>query len=496
MQEPCFIAIGSGKGGVGKSLVAANLGICLAKLGKKTLLVDADFGGANLHTFVGVERPQVTLVDILQKRTRHVVDCIVKTDVAGLHLLSGEGDPWLADPRGVTKKHLVQGIKDFPVDFVICDLPAGSGSNALDFFSTADVGILVVVPEPTSAENAYRFIKSAFLRRLKTLPSFRGIGGVIEKLWAARSYTGDGEIPAPLDLLLFMQQHSPQQAIVLEQELKRFSPWLLVNQTRNRLDAELGDGMKFAGERRLGISIELLGHLESDDLVWQAIRKRKPLLIEYPESKISKGLEKIARRLIAGEHAHQDFIPKPLEAQNFYEVLGVEKGDSEQEIRRSIRRIKDIYDRDSMVVQGLYSAQEIVQMQRKMDEAYATLLDAEKRRKYDLRLFPSSLVKTQVKPKEEKKDTVESLIKPVDEFDKNTEFSGEVLKKIREHRQIGLKEISDRTKIALWQLQAIEEQSLDKMPALVYLKGFLREYAKYLGLPVEQVVKTYLAAKL
>lgn len=495
MQEPCFIAVGSGKGGVGKSLVAANLGICLAKLGKKTLLVDADFGGANLHSFVGIQRPQVTLVDILQKRTRNVVDCIVKTDVAGLHLLSGEGDPWLSDPRGVTKKHLLQGIKDFPVDFVICDLPAGSGSNALDFFSTADKGILVVVPEPTSAENAYRFIKSAFLRRLKTIPSFRGIGGVIEKLWATRGYSGDGEIPAPLDLLLFLQQHSIQQALLLEQELKKFSPFLLVNQTRNRVDAELGEGMKFAGERRLGISIELLGYLDSDDLVWQAIRKRKPLLTEYPESKISKALEKIARRLILDEPKQKLFAPKALEEQDFYEVLGVEKGDSEQEIRRSIRRVKEVYDHDSMVVQGLYSEQELVQVRRKIEEAYITLLDADKRRKYDLRLFPSAVSKGNVIGKEEKKELVETVKSSLDEFDKNTQFSGETLKKIREHRGIELREISDKTKISIWQLQAIESQSWDKMPALVYLKGFLKEYAKTLGLPVEQVIKTYLSSK-
>jgi flagellar biosynthesis protein FlhG len=54
-----IIAIGGGKGGVGKSLIAANLAIYLSQLGKRVVLIDADLGGANLHTFVGVDRPTV-----------------------------------------------------------------------------------------------------------------------------------------------------------------------------------------------------------------------------------------------------------------------------------------------------------------------------------------------------------------------------------------------------------------------------------------------------
>src|SRR2546428_1940164 len=158
-----IIAVGSGKGGVGKSLLAANLGIYMAQLGKRVVLIDADLGGANLHTFVGVERPSVTLGDFFDKRVARIEDCIVETSVKGLGLVSGEGDPlWAANPRPATKNRLINQIREIDVDYLICDLPPGSGFIALDFFLVAHIGILVVVPEPTSVENTFRFIKSSF----------------------------------------------------------------------------------------------------------------------------------------------------------------------------------------------------------------------------------------------------------------------------------------------------------------------------------------------
>ena len=81
-----IIAVGSGKGGVGKSLLAANIAIYLAQLGKRVVLLDADLGGANLHTFVGVERPHVTLGDFFDQRAGRIEECIVETSVSGLGL--------------------------------------------------------------------------------------------------------------------------------------------------------------------------------------------------------------------------------------------------------------------------------------------------------------------------------------------------------------------------------------------------------------------------
>src|SRR4029079_9574604 len=93
------VAIGGGKGGVGKSLVAANVGIFLATLGKRGILVDAAFGVANLHIFAGVPRPSRSLSEALVANGPRLADLAVPTHVPGVKLIGGVFDPpWVAEP--------------------------------------------------------------------------------------------------------------------------------------------------------------------------------------------------------------------------------------------------------------------------------------------------------------------------------------------------------------------------------------------------------------
>ncbi|HUJ60661.1 MAG TPA: P-loop NTPase, partial [Kofleriaceae bacterium] len=90
------VAIGGGKGGVGKSLVAANVGIFLATLGKRVVLVDGAFGAPNLHVFAGVPRPTRSLYEALPGGARAPValaELAVATHVPGVRLVAGVYDP-------------------------------------------------------------------------------------------------------------------------------------------------------------------------------------------------------------------------------------------------------------------------------------------------------------------------------------------------------------------------------------------------------------------
>ncbi|HXU70262.1 MAG TPA: P-loop NTPase [Polyangia bacterium] len=497
-----IIAIGGGKGGVGKSLLAANLGIYLAQLGKRVVLIDADLGGANLHTFVGVERPKVTLGDFFDKRVARIEDCVVDTAVKGLGLVSGEGDPlWAANPRPATKNRLINQVREIDTDYLICDLPPGSGFIALDFFLVAHIGILVVVPEPTSVENTFRFIKSAFLRRLRDIQK-------IDKLPVDRTF--EGGMPSPLDLYHAVKDGDPALAGRVLEEIHRYRPRIVVNQTRTRADLDLGAQLKSAGRRRLGLNIDYLGHLETDDAVWGAVRKRRPLVVDHPESKVSKNVERIVRKLLAvdqSDRAQSTDPPKRTEEQTLYEVLEIDPGASDEEIRRAYKRMREMYAADSMVVCGLYTPHRLDVVHARIDEAYDTLLDAERRKLYDVKLFPegiptrsatsattSGLIPAIEPAAPSKADNTPARVHaPEPIVDANTEITGELLKTLREARGIELALISQRTKVSVHHLRSIEEEHWSAMPAQVYLRGFLVEYARFLRLDVQHVTRSYLA---
>src|SRR5690349_22896836 len=82
-------SMGGGKGGIGKSLLTASLGWQLARMGKRVVLVDADLGGANLHTCLGLSTPPLTLGDFICRRAEKIEDVLVETGVPGLGLISG-----------------------------------------------------------------------------------------------------------------------------------------------------------------------------------------------------------------------------------------------------------------------------------------------------------------------------------------------------------------------------------------------------------------------
>ncbi len=487
-----IIAIGGGKGGVGKSVLAANLGIYLAQLGKHVVLLDADLGGANLHTFLGVERPSVTLGDFFDKRVARIEDCVVPTAVPGLGLISSEGDPlWAANPRPATKNRLINQLREIDADFLICDLPAGSGFIALDFFLVAQVGILVVVPEPTSVENTFRFIKSAFLRRLRDVRA-------LDQLKADRQF--EGGIPSPLDI--YEQASDPAIKQRVLEEIQRFRPRLVINQPKTRTDMELGNQLRAAGRRRLGLSIDYLGHLESDDAVWLAVRKRRPLIVEHPDSKIAKDIEKIARKLLGTDESKGQADPaRSFDKLNHYEVLEIDPSASDEEIRRAYRRAKETYASESMAICGLYSTERLQQVQDRIEQAHETLLDPERRRQHDLKLFPEGVPHRPTPPsttpppllrQPPREETPMRVELPEPEINAETEFTGSLLKRIREARGIELVDISNKSKIGVPHFRAIEEEKWDAMPAVVYLRGFLVEYSRYLRLPTEQVTRTFM----
>jgi MinD-like ATPase involved in chromosome partitioning or flagellar assembly len=165
-------AVGGGKGGVGKSIVAANLALAVARRGKTVWLVDADLGGGNQHTLFGLSRPRLTLEHFITGQVKKLADVALPTRYRGLSLVSAQCDVLgAANPKHAQKLKLIRHLRSAPVDVVIIDLGAGTAFNTLDLFLAARVQIVVTTPEPTSLQNAYGFVKCASQRSSENLES-------------------------------------------------------------------------------------------------------------------------------------------------------------------------------------------------------------------------------------------------------------------------------------------------------------------------------------
>jgi flagellar biosynthesis protein FlhG len=304
LREKEIIAIGGGKGGVGKSFLASNLGIILAKNQKRTVLVDADLGGANLHTCLGVQAPQVTLSDFVNYPNMHIEDVILRTSLDNLMLISGAQDfLGIANPKYSQKMRLLRAIENLNVSYIILDLGAGTNNNTLDFFLLADRGVLMVLPEPTSIENAYRFIKSALYRKLKMITRDPQVRGVVEKAMDKKNDLG---IRSPVDLVDYIGRMDRRLGTQLEEAMENFRPAIVLNQVRSMSDVRIGYSMQSACEKFFGLKVDFLGYLENDDQVWQSIRKRQPITLNGEHGKSIRHLRTISYNLLN----HQQLKPE------------------------------------------------------------------------------------------------------------------------------------------------------------------------------------------
>jgi flagellar biosynthesis protein FlhG len=288
------VSVGGGKGGIGKSLISANLGIELARRGKKVVLVDADLGGANLHTTLGVDLPRRTLSDFIERKVARIDDVVTPTGVANLGLVSGALDHLdAANPKYAQKMRLLRHVQQMDVDYAILDLGAGTHANVLDFFLVSDHGVLVLVPEPTAVENAYRFVKAAFWRRMRNVAQLYGYDSLL------RAVMDTGSFRSPVELLSTFSERDPDAGANLARHMGSFRPRLIVNQTRTEQDADIGLAVVAAWRKYFGLEMDYLGCIAYDDEMWRAVRARRPLLLERPDVGASRAFVRIADSLLA-----------------------------------------------------------------------------------------------------------------------------------------------------------------------------------------------------
>ncbi|MCB0421022.1 MAG: P-loop NTPase [Bdellovibrionales bacterium] len=292
-----IIAVGGGKGGVGKSFVSSNIAIFLANMGYKTTLVDLDLGSANLHTYMGQGQPQLCLGDVARKKSLVLEDVAIPTQFPNLSLVSGANDSLhMADANMQELTNLMRAVFYHQTDFTILDLSAGTHNTTLDFFLMAHDHVVTVTPEPSSVENAYRFMKACFYRKVRRFERQLHITKHIQKIMANSQENG---VKSPADLLYVVSEKDQINGHRLKEVMAKLQFELIVNQARTPADHNLGGSMKTIIERYFGLPARFLGHLEYSDTVWQSLRKHRPLLLEYPHTPLYNQLLRVTRNIAA-----------------------------------------------------------------------------------------------------------------------------------------------------------------------------------------------------
>lgn len=294
-QGPRVWAIGGGKGGVGKSVIAVNLATALADSGQRVALVDADLGGANLHTLLGIPNPKANLSDFLSKKVSRLAEVMTPTPVDNLWLVSGaRALVEMANLNFGQKGKMLRHIDALHADHVILDLGAGSAFNVLDFFLVAKKGVLVVVPEPTSVENSYHFLKAAFFRKLKRAEPRDQVRATVKQVMNGNH----GEtVRTPRELIARAREVDPEVGAALDAEAGEFTPALIVNRVDGPRQEKLGSDMVAACQDYFGVPLQYLGALPYDQVIVRSVLEQRPAAKFFPQIPFVAGLRTVVGNL-------------------------------------------------------------------------------------------------------------------------------------------------------------------------------------------------------
>jgi flagellar biosynthesis protein FlhG len=294
-RAPEILVVGGGKGGVGKTCFAVNVSVEIAKKGWRVVLFDADLGCSNVEAVLGVHTP-VKLDQFFHQKGGKCLDrVLLTTQYENLRLIPGTtGLVEAANPKFQQKQTLIRQLGELDADLVVIDLDAGSHLNTLDFFLMSEsCAVIVITPEKTSIDNAFKFLRAALFRRIER---FYQSSEVAELLKRNESLTDF------MECIRSSNAFPPDLAKQLCSELSAIAratrPRVVVNRCRNSYESQIAFNI-FAklSRQKLLIEPENLGYLYFDHCVQEAINAGTPFVVSHPRLGISGCVRDIVNRL-------------------------------------------------------------------------------------------------------------------------------------------------------------------------------------------------------
>jgi flagellar biosynthesis protein FlhG len=242
-----IITVTSGKGGVGKTSLTVNLALALAKIGKKTVIIDADFGFSNVNILLGANAAyDIGHVVRGEKNLQEVIEACFE----GVQFISG--GPGVAELMNIAPERLEDVLLQMEslerdVDYILFDTGAGMDGNILRLMDASDETLLVLTPEPTSITDAFVVLKTA--AKLKEKPAVH---------------------------LIVNKADSEKQALATSENFKQVV------------------------DKFLNYPTTLMGYVQSDELITKSVYELVPYVLKHPGSSASKQVKRIAEQIVRG----------------------------------------------------------------------------------------------------------------------------------------------------------------------------------------------------
>lgn len=300
-----ILPVASGKGGVGKSAVSVNLAISLAQKGKKVILCDFDFGGANLHTLLGLKNNQAGMGNFIYRQVASLESLLQETGIENLQFIAGDClFPGTANMDFFMKKKIMKDLAQLPVDYIILDLGGGSSYNTLDFFLLTYNPLLVTTPEITSIMNAYSFLKGAVFRFFThQFPNKSPERACIQDFIKS---VATGTESSFMSLMENLCQQFPETGLPACQELAKLNPQVVLNMGATTQDLEMGRRLRSLVNSKLTIRMDFIGFIPTSAIVPMAVARRAPAIVLEPAGTFATSVRKAADRVLAYEYGFNE----------------------------------------------------------------------------------------------------------------------------------------------------------------------------------------------
>jgi flagellar biosynthesis protein FlhG len=280
-----IVAVGGGKGGVGKSLVSTNLAVTLAQSGARVVMLDADLGAPNLHTMFGIMRPPRTVEDFLAGRSASLREVALATPVPGLRLICGaEGALGSGRITPEAKQRLLAELARLDADCLIIDVGAGVNIDTIDFFNAADTRLVVMVPEITSLQNGYAFLKIALFRRFQLAVAGMGASQKLAGAFGDEAFEIGSTMDRVSTFFAMLEDEVPELVASFRLLLQEFNARIVGNMLHTPADRNALFAMQRMIRDRLGLEVDVVAGVSQNAQVRSSVNTGRPYATVAPHT--------------------------------------------------------------------------------------------------------------------------------------------------------------------------------------------------------------------